>query len=209
MADATEQTIAHDEAATMEEVTATEPVATEGELVEAEDDEEIEEPIESKKVTLADLCAKGAALYAHKQWEEAAEIYATAAEQQADINGEMNPENSEILFLYGRSLFKVGQSKSDVLGGKAGSGDKKGANGAAKKGGKKAKGEGASTAAAAEAPVESEAQRVAEEGVAIVAAQKEGLKKDDKLDAKKPLFQFTGDENWDDSDEEVGYPGDS
>jgi HAT1-interacting factor 1 len=158
-------------------------------------EEEPEEDINSKRVTLADLCAKGAALYAHKNYEEAAECYAKAAEQQADINGEMSPENSEILFLYGRSLFKVGQSKSDVLGGKA-AGDKKKANGASKQ----PKNAEASSSAAAENPAEG----ITEEGVAIIAGQKEGQKKDDeKLEEKKPLFQFTGDENWDDSDGEV------
>jgi HAT1-interacting factor 1 len=155
--------------------------------VEMED--EPEEDINSKKVTLADLCAKGAALYAHKNYEAAAEIYAKAAEQQAELNGEMNPENSEILFLYGRSLFKVGQSKSDVLGGKA-SGDKKKANGGSKLG-KKA---GVSSSAAP-------ADRVTEEGVAIIAANKEGSKDTIELEANKPLFQFNGDENFDDSDE--------
>src|SRR4051812_46080935 len=83
------------------------------------------------KVSLADLCAKGTAKYAHKNFEEAAELYARAAELQAELNGEMSPDNADILFLYGRSLFKVGQSKSDVLGGKAG-GEKKKPSGTAK-----------------------------------------------------------------------------
>ena len=154
-----------------------------------------DEDILSRRVTLADICAKGTALYAHKSYDEAAECFATAAELQADMNGEMNPENSEILFLYGRSLFKVGQSKSDVLGGKA-AGDKKKPTNAAKQG-------GASKAEASAAPAETEAERITEEGVAIVAADKEGEKKaEEVLEAKKPLFQFTGDENFDDSDEE-------
>ncbi|KAK0107261.1 hypothetical protein ONS95_003962 [Cadophora gregata] len=145
------------------------------------------------KVSLADLCAKGTAQYAHKNFEEAAELYARAAELQAELNGEMSPDNADILFLYGRSLFKVGQSKSDVLGGKAG-GEKKKTNGMAKQ--KKV-----------EAPKEdpkTESEKITEEGVAIVAGQNgtaEGA-----VDAKKPLFQFTGDENFEDSDDDAEDP---
>ncbi|KAE9378075.1 hypothetical protein N431DRAFT_329613 [Stipitochalara longipes BDJ] len=146
----------------------------------------------SVKVSLADLCAKGTAQYAHKNYEEASDLYARASELQAELNGEMSPDNAEILFLYGRSLFKVGQSKSDVLGGKAGA-EKKKPNGAAK--------------AKKEAPkqeLKSENEKVAEEGVAIIAAQNgSGVKSDEGLDAKKPLFQFTGDENFEDSDDDA------
>ncbi|KAK1962940.1 histone H1-binding protein [Colletotrichum sublineola] len=153
--------------------------------------EESEEDINSKKVTLADLSAKGTALYAKKQYEDAAECFTKAAELQDEINGEMHPKNAEILFLYGRSVFKVGQSKSDVLGGKAG-GEKKI---------EKPKTKAPKKAAAEAAPTD--AQRITEEGVAIVATETSGGKTDEKVDEKKPLFQFNGDENFDDeSDDE-------
>ncbi|KAK2019159.1 histone H1-binding protein [Colletotrichum eremochloae] len=153
--------------------------------------EESEEDINSKKVTLADLSAKGTALYAKKQYEDAAECFTKAAELQDEINGEMHPKNAEILFLYGRSVFKVGQSKSDVLGGKAG-GEKKI---------EKPKTKAPEKAAAEAAPTD--AQRITEEGVAIVATETSGGKTDEKVDEKKPLFQFNGDENFDDeSDDE-------
>ncbi|SPJ76141.1 related to histone H1-binding protein [Fusarium torulosum] len=144
----------------------------------------------SKKVTLADLSAKGAALYAHRNYEEAAEVFSRASILQAEINGETAPENAEILFHYGRSLFKVGQSKSDVLGGPAVSEKKKSTEGKAKK------------------PVQTEAEKVTQEGVGIVAEQKEGEKKTEDIKGdKKPLFQFTGDENFDESDEEENAEG--
>ncbi|KAF5023846.1 hypothetical protein F66182_4104 [Fusarium sp. NRRL 66182] len=139
----------------------------------------------SKKVTLADLCAKGATMYAHRNYEEAAEVFSRASILQAELNGETSPENAEILFHYGRSLFKVGQSKSDVLGGTAAS-DKKKTTGTENK---------------AKKPAQTEAEKVTQEGVAIVVEEKDGEKKADS-DAKKPLFQFTGDENFDESDEE-------
>lgn len=159
--------------------------------------EESEEDVNSKKVTLADLTAKGTALYAKKQYEEATDCFTKAAELQDEINGEMQPANAEILFLYGRSVFKVGQSKSDVLGGKA-AGEKKAAK-PKSKAPKKTTAEPTST----DAPAETEAQRITEEGVAIVASETSGAKPEETVEEKKPLFQFTGDENFeDDSDEE-------
>ncbi|KAI1390066.1 uncharacterized protein F4822DRAFT_428412 [Hypoxylon trugodes] len=159
-----------------------------------------EEREKSLHVSLADLTAKANALYAQKKYEEAAEVFSQATEMQAEINGEMAPENADILFLYGRSLFKVGQSKSDVLGGKPG-GDKK-SNGAAEKKPKtkKLQAESSTINAIPEEDEKTEAEKVAEEGVAIVANDAAGSEK--ATDAKKPLFQFTGDENFEDSDEE-------
>lgn len=153
------------------------------------------ELINSVKVSLADLCAKGTAQYAHKNYEEAADMYAQASEMQAELNGEMNAENAEILFLYGRSLFKVGQSKSDVLGGRASGEKKKKPNGAAKP--------------TQEAPKEEKTEReeITEEKVAIIAESNGVAKSEESVDAKKPLFQFTGDENFEDSDDEEAEDG--
>ena len=148
-----------------------------------------EDAFNSVKVSLADLCAKGTAQFARKNYDEASDLFARASELQAELNGEMSPENAEILFLYGRSLFKVGQSKSDVLGGRAG-GEKKKPNGAAK------------TKKAEPVKEKSELDKVAEEGIAIIAEQNGGGVKAEEDDVKKPLFQFTGDENFEDSDDD-------
>lgn len=144
------------------------------------------EVFNSVKVSLADLCAKATAQYAHKNYDEASDLYARASELQAELNGEMSPENAEILFLYGRSVFRVGQGKSDVLGGRAtGEEKKKKAVGGGKKKGK--------------------SEKIAEGGAAK-EEQKNGdaVKKEEEGEggAKKPLFQFTGDENFEDSDED-------
>lgn len=168
----------------------------------------------SIKVSLADLTAKAGALYAQKKYEEAAELFAQAAEMQAEFNGEMSPENADILFLYGRSLFKVGQSKSDVLGGRAAGEEKtkktKASNGGAKSKKPTAEPSGAPLADVKEEEQKTEATKVAEEGVAIVAknASGSGVKEGAEADAKKPLFQFTGDENFEDSDDEEAAEGD-
>ncbi|KAM0333261.1 hypothetical protein ACHAQA_001922 [Verticillium albo-atrum] len=155
----------------------------------------------SKKVTLADLTAKATAMYARKEYDDAAEVFAAAAELQADINGEENqPDNAEILFLYGRTLFKVGQTKSDVLGGQAAS---KTVEKTQPKAPKKAAAAPASAEAAATEDAKSEEQKVTQEGLAVVAEETSGAKKAETVDNKKPLFQFEGDENFEDSDDEA------
>ncbi|PNP38290.1 hypothetical protein TGAMA5MH_09863 [Trichoderma gamsii] len=155
---------------------------------EAELESEVDDDIKSKKVTLADLSAKGTALYAHKKYEGAADIFSRASILQAEINGETAPENAEILFHYGRSLFKVGQSKSDVLGGSAPAEKKTKANG------------GASSKKAAKQDEEKAATTTAAEG-----KENKGDEKSDVPEGKKLFFQFTGDENFDDeSDEDEG-----
>lgn len=167
-----------------------------------------EEREKSIKVSLADLTAKAGSLYVQKKYDEASEVFAQAAEMQAEFNGEMSPDNADILYLYGRCLFKVGQSKSDVLGGKAGTEKKKpkAANGAAKS--KSTTAEASTSEPMTDIKEEdqkTDAEKVAEEGVAIVAKNSSGsgLEAGEKVpEAKKPLFQFTGDENFEGSDEE-------
>ncbi|KAM0512445.1 hypothetical protein ACHAPE_008895 [Trichoderma viride] len=159
---------------------------------EAELESEVDDDIKSKKVTLADLSAKGTALYAHKKYEGAADIFSRASILQAEINGETAPENAEILFHYGRSLFKVGQSKSDVLGGSAPVEKKTKANG------------GASSKKAAKPDEEKTAATTAADQPAE-GKESKGDEKSDVPEGKKLFFQFTGDENFDDeSDEDEG-----
>jgi HAT1-interacting factor 1 len=55
--------------------------------------------------------------YSLKNYDAAAETYSQATELQATLNGEMAPDNAELLYLYGRCLFKVAVIRSDVLGG--------------------------------------------------------------------------------------------
>jgi HAT1-interacting factor 1 len=152
--------------------------------------------LNSIKVSLADLCAKGTSHFAHKHYEEAADYFARASELQAELNGEMDSGNAEVLFLYGRSLFKVGQSKSDVLGGRA-SGQKKSDGGAEPR--REDQQQGKSSAA----QLSTELDRIPEDGVTLVE-EKNGVEaeQENSLGSKRPLFQFTGDENFEDSDDE-------
>lgn len=173
------------------------------------------EAYNSAKVSLAEYCAKGTAEYAQKRYEDAVDHYAQASELQAEINGEMSPENAEILFLYGRALFKVAQQQSDVLGGRA-SGEKQ-------KPKKKSSGKKADTIKEEDEPVKAEEEQkdetlktegeqkrdeVAEEALAIIANGGAAKKEESSSkDPKKPLFTFTGDENFEDSDEEEEEEG--
>jgi HAT1-interacting factor 1 len=66
---------------------------------------------------LTDLINSANLSYSLKRYDAAAETYSLATEMQASLNGEMAPANAELLYLYGRCLFKVAVAKSDVLGG--------------------------------------------------------------------------------------------
>jgi len=137
-------------------------------------------PTETTTTRLATLKAQAAKSYAQKDYSAASDFYAQACELQSSIDGDDNPQNAHLLYLYGRSLFQVALTKSDVLGGKpAEEQDEK-----EKKGGKgKGKGKDASK-------VEGEG----EDGKLKSPAPGVG--------AKGGFFSFTGDENWDDSEEE-------
>ncbi|KAI9860579.1 MAG: hypothetical protein M1813_006003 [Trichoglossum hirsutum] len=142
---------------------------------------------------LEELTAKATLQYSLKNYSAAADLYAQASELQADINGEDSSKNADLLFLYGRSLYQVGVSKSDVLGAKvAGEGNAEGAGGAKEAG---------SSAATNSLSVEGE---VAGEATPKVVEGKDGTGRPitESAAPNKPFFQITGDENFDDSDEE-------
>jgi HAT1-interacting factor 1 len=123
------------------------------------------------KEKLEELSSAAALQYSLKNFSAAAESYAYASEIQAELNGDMAPENAELLFYYGRALYKVAMSKTDVLGNKVAQEEKK------KPKAKPEAGEGSSASA-------------------------NGATKKEETTDSKPYFQLTGDENWDDSEEE-------
>ncbi|KAJ4987757.1 histone h1-binding protein [Stagonosporopsis vannaccii] len=136
------------------------------------------EELPKTKEKLDELTQAASLQYSLKNFSAAADHYADAVEIQAELNGEMAPENAELLFYYGRALYKVAVAKSDVLGNKVAQEDQK------KK--KKAKKE-----------VQAEASASAAGGAKTQPPA--------ETNAPKPAstyFQLTGDENWDDSDDE-------
>lgn len=144
---------------------------------------------------LANLTAQATLRYSVKDYDAAAELYSQATELQAEINGEMSSQNADLLYAYGRCLYHVAVKKSDVLGSKI-AGEKQ-------EGSKKPRKKKPEREQAVISP-EALEERTAEEIVTKVVEEKDGaIKTEKELDeGMKPLFQFTGDENWDTSEEE-------
>ncbi|KAJ9300068.1 hypothetical protein DTO271G3_2185 [Paecilomyces variotii] len=149
-----------------------------------------EETPEQLRAQLANLTERANAREALKDYNTAAELYSQAMEIQAQLNGEMSPENADLLYAYGKSLYNVAVSKSDVLGtkvaGKAADSEPAPAQSSNKSGSK-------STSQGATQKVASESKKgaIGETGQT-------------KTEENRPYFQFTGDENFDVSDSEEG-----
>ena len=142
---------------------------------------------EELKTQLSTLKHSATKEYSLKNYATAAELYSEATEIQATINGEMSPDNADLLYAYGRCLYHVAVSRSDVLGGKV-AGDQEPAK---KKRKTKANKDSASSGL--------DEQKPADPAVDVPADEKEV---DDKTAASKPFFQITGDENWTDSEDD-------
>jgi HAT1-interacting factor 1 len=144
---------------------------------------------------LADLTTRASAKDAIKDYNAAAELYSQATELQAELNGEMSTENADLLFAYGKSLYNVAVSKSDVLGSKV----------AEETAGETRKRPSATSNT-------TEGSELASGRVVSSAAAHDGSENSNgaqEIGSRKPAhsqsyFQFTGDENFDDTDEEVG-----
>lgn len=159
----------------------------------------------SKK--LESLQASATKEYSLKNYTAAAEHYSEAAELQDEINGEMSPENADLLYQYGRCLYHVAIANSDVLGGKVASAEEP-----KRKKRKVTPGE----SSAADAPngesssgligdaMKDSEQKTAEELVKAAVDEKDGGARKDKDESltSKPFFNITGDENWTDSEDE-------
>lgn len=160
---------------------------------------------------LDQLKASATQQYSLKNYPAAAELYSEAAEVQEEINGEMSPENADLLYQYGRCLYHVAVANSDVLGGKVAGGEEPKRK---KRKTAKTNGEGSSASAAGSSgsglisdALKDGEQKLAEEVVEAAVESKDGMKEGVKQEnepsvASKPYFQITGDENWTDSEEE-------
>jgi HAT1-interacting factor 1 len=155
---------------------------------------------------LDDLKASATQQYSLKNYPAAAELYSEAAEVQDQINGEMSPDNADLLYQYGRCLYHVAVSNSDVLGGKVAGEEPKRKKRKMAKSSSTAEASGSGNAVIGDALKDGE-QKLAEEVVKAAVEDKEGMKADVKKEgedtaASKPYFQITGDENWTDSEDE-------
>jgi HAT1-interacting factor 1 len=166
----------------------------------------------SNEDRLASLVAQATAKYAIKDYLPAADFYSQATELQAELNGEMAVENADLLYSYGKCLYFVAVKNSDVLGGEA-AGAKLGPQkpGLEKKPKSTTDGRAVITKPDEGRIVDGE-QRQTEEVVTALVEERTGDKladttKDAEAGGDKPYFQFTGDENWDDSEEEEDADG--
>jgi len=151
---------------------------------------------------LEQLKASATQQYSLKNYSAAAEFYSEAAEVQDKVNGEMSPENSDLLYQYGRCLYHLGVSKSDVLGGKV-AGNNNGSEEPKRKKRKTAASATESSAAGADMTI-ADALKNGEQKLTEVEEEKEddGNAEQTAASSSKPFFQITGDENWTDSEEE-------
>ncbi|KAL9005066.1 MAG: hypothetical protein Q9188_002139 [Gyalolechia gomerana] len=145
-----------------------------------------------RQAELEKLVAQATSKYSVKDFPAAAEFYSQATEIQAELNGEMASRNADLLYAYGRCLYHAAVRNSDVLGSKV-AGEKQ-SGGTPKPSGNK-------NIMAADEPT----LKGAEEGSAQVPGIQEGVAQpEDAPDQTgKPYFQFTGDENFDDTDDEA------
>ncbi|BDD63801.1 hypothetical protein MPDQ_002510 [Monascus purpureus] len=146
---------------------------------------------EDSRARLADLTKRAAAKDAIKDFEAAAELYSQATELQAELNGELSVDNADLLFAYGKSLYNVAVSKSDVLGSKVAGEPQTLSNSTA----------GGNIASAGSSTLGDDLIKTAVANGSSETSVSEGKKLHDAA-KNQPYFQFAGDENFDDSDSE-------
>ncbi|KAL8664733.1 MAG: hypothetical protein Q9202_002868 [Teloschistes flavicans] len=143
-------------------------------------------------VELENLLALATARYSVKDYSTAADFYSKATELQAEINGEMEAKNADLLYQYGRCLYHLAVRSSDVLGSKV-AGEKQQME--------SSKSSIPAKSAKSKASVIADEDKVAKDKDSqLVAGEDTEVRSDQQ--AGKLYFQFTGDENFDDSDEE-------
>ncbi|KAJ6098708.1 hypothetical protein N7467_000243 [Penicillium canescens] len=153
---------------------------------------------QEQRAQLEDLIARAAAKDATKDHNAASELYSQATELQAELNGELSPENADLLYAYGKSLYNVAVSKSDVLGSKvAGEPQPLSSN--------------PPTKASSSAGSKSTGEHIVKDAITNSKTQgspsNKTTSKESEPAGSKRLFQFTGDENFVDSDSEDGEDG--
>lgn len=159
------------------------------------DPQDVQFPVseQEKRTQLDNLIARAAAKDATKDHDSASELYSQATELQAELNGELSPENADLLYAYGKSLYNVAVSKSDVLGSKV-AGEQQSQSGTA------------SSTNTSSAGSKSTSDSLVQDAIANSKTEKSSSAKRAEREPEptesKPFFQFTGDENFVDSEDE-------
>ncbi|KAL8795598.1 MAG: hypothetical protein Q9182_007515 [Xanthomendoza sp. 2 TL-2023] len=147
---------------------------------------------------LEDLIAQATLKYSVKDYDAAAELYSKATELQAKLHGEMAASNANLLYAYGRCLFHLAVRGSDVLGSKV-AGEKQQVGPNVPRNSQKKKD------VAKINEMTKDGTRVGGEIIAQHldingATTNSGA---GQSQAGRHYFQFTGDENFDDSEDET------
>lgn len=152
----------------------------------------------ARQSELDDLIAQATLKYSVKDYDAAAELYSQATELQANLRGEMAAGNADLLYAYGRCLFHAAVRSSDVLGSKVAGEKQQGGSHTPPKSKRKADRVTSNVSADVDAGV-------SEDTVAPNGESKEPITSagDSKTQDGKPYFQFTGDENFDTSEDEA------
>ncbi|KAJ5807496.1 hypothetical protein N7447_010952 [Penicillium robsamsonii] len=158
------------------------------------DTQDVQSPVseQEKRAQLDDLIARAAAKDATKDHDSASELYSQATELQAELNGELSPENADLLYAYGKSLYNVAVSKSDVLGSKV-AGEQQPQSGIV------------SSTNTSSVGSKSTSDSLVQDTIANSTEKSSSTKRAHKgpePTESKPFFQFTGDENFVDSEDE-------
>ena len=148
-----------------------------------------------RQAELGKLIAQATSKYSLKDYDAAAEFYSQATELQAELNGEMAAQNADLLYAYGRCLYHAAVRNSDVLGSRV----------AGEKQPDKPSNPSKTKDAAVVDRLQDSDSKSAEEGSTRVGRGYNGItnSEDAQPQSAKPYFQFTGDENFDDTDDEA------
>lgn len=162
----------------------------------------------SQEDQLAELIAQATAAYAVKDYSPAAEFYSRATEIQAEINGEMAVENADLLYSYGKCLYFLAIKNSEVLGGGA-AGAKMSTKPETKKSKKRKANKEPSAATETKIPSDTAGVPLVPEAAANTGSEvilstdvRPGMETKSEEKEEKPYFQFEGDGDFGESDEE-------
>ncbi|CAI7588615.1 unnamed protein product [Penicillium palitans] len=157
--------------------------------------QDVQSPVseQEKRTQLDDLIARAAAKDATKDHDSASELYSQATELQAELNGELSPENADLLYAYGKSLYNVAVSKSDVLGSKV-AGEQQPQSGTTSSTN--------TSSAGSKTTSDSFVQDAIANSMTDKSSSAKRAEREPGPTESKPFFQFTGDENFVDSDDE-------
>ncbi|KAL8760246.1 MAG: hypothetical protein Q9199_000145 [Rusavskia elegans] len=147
---------------------------------------------------LEDLIAQATLKYSVKDYDAAAELYSQATELQAKLHGEMAAGNADLLYAYGRCLFHAAVRGSDVLGSKVAGEKQQVGSHTPRKSERRSDRVTLDVSANVDAGVSEEMVAPEVEGKESIASSD-----DNKTQDGKPYFQFTGDENFDTSEDEA------